>query len=521
MAVCPNCGTNNESGKFCCNCGTPLPAEQPVQPVQPVAEPVAAPVAQPEQPVAQPVAVPVAEPVAQPVMQPVAEPTVQPVYQQPVSNVYSQSVATAANEPKTNGMCKLGFILSLVGFATMGLTSLFGLIFSIVGLFSSKKKQEKGKGIAIAGIILSVLLMGSLTAVSALLFSDMDAMFGDLDIDKPVVTTEADEEDPDDKEELITSINWIETNDESYLTFGRKNSFKYYQSYLDTSDYYYTGKYELYFGNDAIDVVTKDYEEAGLTKDEIEEMYSRDELKKLVVLVLKNDGCWIGGENTKDEEWTSVYIGVFEEGSKKEMYLINLGTATDFHFVPESDYDAPVTATTTTSETTAETSETTAATTTSETTKTSETTGNSDVETMGDDVAGYVALTQGSWGYWTEAGLNPDDYSAVHQRINLETQTIINLTVYSGYYEDSSLPMMADILRQNMESDTGYSGVKSVETTVCGYKAYNVSGQYQDGMYLSVWLFVDKNGKMHYNSIEYFESDKASYDMFVNNYTIS
>ena len=136
MAVCPNCGTNNESGKFCCNCGTPLPAEQPVHPVQPVAEPVAAPVAQPEQPVAQPVAVPVAEPVAQPVMQPVAEPTVQPVYQQPVSNVYSQSVATAANEPKTNGMCKLGFILSMVGIATLGLTSLFGLIFSIVGLTS-------------------------------------------------------------------------------------------------------------------------------------------------------------------------------------------------------------------------------------------------------------------------------------------------------------------------------------------------------------------------------------------------
>ena len=100
MAVCPNCGTNNESGKFCCNCGTPLPAEQPVQPVQPVAEPVAAPVAQPEQPVAQPVAVPVAEPVAQPVMQPVAEPTVQPVYQQPVSNVYSRLLQLQQMNPR-------------------------------------------------------------------------------------------------------------------------------------------------------------------------------------------------------------------------------------------------------------------------------------------------------------------------------------------------------------------------------------------------------------------------------------
>ena len=32
MSFCPNCGTENNGGKFCCNCGTPLPVEQPVQP---------------------------------------------------------------------------------------------------------------------------------------------------------------------------------------------------------------------------------------------------------------------------------------------------------------------------------------------------------------------------------------------------------------------------------------------------------------------------------------------------------
>jgi len=517
MAVCPNCGSVNNGSKFCSNCGTPLPEEQPVQPVaQPIAQPVQQmPPIQQVQPIQ-----PAPQPIAQPVMEPVVEPTVPPVYQQPVQNVYAQSVTPAANEPKTNGMCKLGFILSMVGIATLGLTSLFGLIFSIVGLISSKKKQEKGRGMAIAGIIVSAIILFVVIFNIAYLGSEINNTLNEMgliDSTDIIVTTDDDEDEPDDKEELITSINWIEKNSESYLTFGKRNSFKYYQSYTDTTDYYYTGKYELYFGEDAIKVITEDYDEYGLTKDEIESMYTRKELKNLVLLVLKNDGCWIDGENTRDEEWTSLYLGFFEDGSNKSLYLLNLGAVSYFDFVPEDDYEAPAVTTTTTTYDTEET-------TTSETTaivETSATSDNSGAEAVGDDIAGYVYLTQGNWGYWTEAGVDPSDYDAMYQRINLETGTIFNLSVYSGVYDAANLPVFADVLKENMESDTGYSGVTSKETTICGYRAYEVSGQYQDGMYLTIWIFIDKNGKMHYNSIEYFASDIASYNMFVDTYTIS
>lgn len=522
MAVCPNCGSVNNGSKFCSNCGTPLPEEQPVQPVaQPAVQPVQ-PIqqVQPVQPIqqVQPVQ-PAPQPMAQPVMEPVVEPSVPPVYQQPVQNVYAQSVAPAANEPKTNGMCKLGFILSMVGIATLGITSLFGLIFSIVGLISSSKKQEKGRGMAIAGIIVSALILIVVIFNIAYLGSEINDTLNELGLidDTNVIATTDDDDEPDDKEELITSINWIEENSESYLTFGKRNSFKYYQSFRDTSDYYYTGKYELYFGDDAIEVVSEDYDEYGLTREEIEEMYTKKELKNLVLLVLKNDGCWIDGENTRDEEWTSLYLGFFNDGSNKSLYLLNLGAVTYFNFIPEDDYDAPAITTTTTTYETEETS-------TSETTSIVETSATSDyngAEAVGDDIAGYVYLTQGNWGYWTEAGLNQSDYDAIHQRINLETGTIFNLSVYSGVYDASNLPTFADVLKSNMESDTGYSGVTSKETTICGYRAYEVSGQYQDGMYLTVWLFVDKNGKMHYNSIEYFDYDIASYNMFVDTYTIN
>ena len=98
--------------------------------------------------------------------------------------------------------------------------------------------------------------------------------------------------------------------------------------------------------------------------------------------------------------------------------------------------------------------------------------------------------------------------------------TIFNLTVYSGQYQAASLGAMADSLKGGMESDTGYTNISVEETTVCGYKAYSIRGLYQDGMWLNVWIFVDNNGKLHYNSIEYFENDVASYNMFVETYTI-
>ena len=123
---CPNCGArNDDSVRFCANCGNalspaPAPAPQPV--------PQAAPVA------------PVQQPVAQPVQQPVA----------PV---------TALPQQKTNVLCIVGLIVSLVSIPLLGTTAIIGLILSVIGLIMAGKKNEKGKGQAIAGTIISAILV--------------------------------------------------------------------------------------------------------------------------------------------------------------------------------------------------------------------------------------------------------------------------------------------------------------------------------------------------------------------------
>ena len=150
MAFCPNCGSaNNDGARFCSGCGGPLPAAQPQALVQP--QPVQAPV-QPVQP--QPA-------YQQPIQQPIQP---QPVYQQPIQPqpIYQQpAVQPVQSIPaaKSNGLCTAGFVLSLLGLFLFGITSILGLIFSVIGLIVAGKKKQGGKGKAIAGIIMSVIMI--------------------------------------------------------------------------------------------------------------------------------------------------------------------------------------------------------------------------------------------------------------------------------------------------------------------------------------------------------------------------
>lgn len=69
---------------------------------------------------------------------------------------------------KSNMFAIIGFTLSLCSFITVGLTSFWGLIFSIIGLVNSKKYEKSGKGFAIAGIIISLLFLIMLIAFYSL-----------------------------------------------------------------------------------------------------------------------------------------------------------------------------------------------------------------------------------------------------------------------------------------------------------------------------------------------------------------
>ena len=66
------------------------------------------------------------------------------------------------NETKTgtNALAITGFVLSLTTLLLGVLSAIPGLILSIVGLNQIKKTGEEGRGLAIAGIIISSVLLG-------------------------------------------------------------------------------------------------------------------------------------------------------------------------------------------------------------------------------------------------------------------------------------------------------------------------------------------------------------------------
>lgn len=65
---------------------------------------------------------------------------------------------------KTNGLSVAGFVFSLTGFL-FTLLAIPGLILSIIGLSQIKKTGEEGKGLAIAGIIISSIIIGFVVIV--------------------------------------------------------------------------------------------------------------------------------------------------------------------------------------------------------------------------------------------------------------------------------------------------------------------------------------------------------------------
>ena len=77
---------------------------------------------------------------------------------------------TVSSTKKTNGFAIAGFVISIVSIFCCGIPSWLGLVFSIIGLVNANKSEGEGKGLAIAGIVISAILLVLLIALYSLGF---------------------------------------------------------------------------------------------------------------------------------------------------------------------------------------------------------------------------------------------------------------------------------------------------------------------------------------------------------------
>lgn len=512
MAFCPNCGTENGEGiRFCTNCGHMLPVSDSIQPQQQT---------QPVQPAYQ-------QSVNQPAyQQPVNQ---QPVYQQPQTAplAYAQP---AEPKKKTNGLCIAGFILSLCGIICLGITCPIGFILAGIGLILAIKKKQKGKGLAIAGLIVSALIMAGVIFLAVEYIQDIDRYN-----DYSTVETTDDRNASSGLQKKIEKNNWITVNDHSYLVFNKKDkSFTYYQSYLDTSDNYYTGQYRIYTGEDAFDYITGDLSDYGITKSELRQMIRMNDeydMDNLICLCLDNEELVTDGESEDGESWTTHYYGFYltpEKGGKtyNVLDLANMETASYITFIMESEFKdyagdtLPTTIDNTDPFSHTETSETSME---SSSESSSESSYVNEEGVMGTSITGTVAI-DGIWDYWTEDDGMQNFYLDRVQRINRDTSTIINLSVFpeSYNYDLTGLDIgtFADLSKEGME-EAGASDITIEKTVIGGFEAYCITGKYPDSMYLTVWYFYDNDNRLHYVSVEYYESDTASCEMVRDTYKMN
>lgn len=304
MRKCAYCGFDNEdNSKFCVGCGAELPVA-----VAPVATPVA------------------------------------PAPQVKVEAAPSKPAAPrAAATSNTSGLCIAGFVVSIISIPLIGIPAIIGLILSICGLGAANKKNLKGKGFAIAGIIISILTGLLFILVVVLTALGMNEFFDEYGEDiVREVETRSEYEDLNIKK-IIKNENWVLERQGSYLVFESGNRFRYYETYGDDDSSYYEGTYEIYVGRDAIEYVSEDLEEYGVTEEEIEELLAADKdycEENFVCIVLNNESCMVDGVNTLDEEVMTPYIGNYlVDGDESGLDLTNMNQATHVYFVPEDQYD--------------------------------------------------------------------------------------------------------------------------------------------------------------------------------------
>ncbi len=162
MKICDHCGTQNEdSTKYCTNCGARFPEPQ----------------SEPEQ-----------DPVYSSYdnqYQSEYQPTYQPTYQTG-ENGYDQSVyRPVMNDAAQKGISALamtGFIISLISIFCCGFTAPLGLIFSVIGLIVTINKSKRGIGFAIAGLVINGLLTLFILMIVAASWSAINEAMNDPDV---------------------------------------------------------------------------------------------------------------------------------------------------------------------------------------------------------------------------------------------------------------------------------------------------------------------------------------------------
>lgn len=130
----------------------------------------------------------------------------------------------------------------------------------------------------------------------------------------------------------MANTTWI-ASDGSEMIFG-ETEMNWYKDEGIHDDNYYTGTYEYYRGEKAVDFITTELSEYGVTKQELYDLFERNEDRKeenFVVFNLVYSGIIIGGETTVPTRPLVPWYGfILNDGTYLD--VVNMNTASYYSF---------------------------------------------------------------------------------------------------------------------------------------------------------------------------------------------
>lgn len=134
---------------------------------------------------------------------------------------------------------------------------------------------------------------------------------------------------------LVANTTWI-AGDGSEVFFTEER-IDWYQNPDDHSDNYYSGEYEVYRGEEAIEYITEELREYGVTKSELKSLFNRSDLydeSTFVVFDIRYDKFVVSGEQRDIERPLVPWFGfVLEDDTYLD--VANMNTSTYYKFTKQ------------------------------------------------------------------------------------------------------------------------------------------------------------------------------------------
>ena len=137
--------------------------------------------------------------------------------------------------------------------------------------------------------------------------------------------------------DLLAGTSWISGNDNSQWVFGTDKTFHWYQTEGETDDNYFAGTYEFHVGQDAINYLTTEFSDYGITERKIRQVISSNSeymLDNFVCFSCVNQSFMLRGKEQLSEDTISSYLGFFlQDGTYLD--IANMTTGTYYGFTKE------------------------------------------------------------------------------------------------------------------------------------------------------------------------------------------